>query len=124
MTIISKTYLPPPPHTHTPHSHSQMMELYPEEVTEDLLPTLPSIPRGIWSYLLSVDIRPGLYGDLAKYLTTLSERCSVENVLAVFFADSFLSPVKYEEQWSELKRRHYQVCVCGVVVGWGVGVTQ
>lgn len=100
-----------------------MMELYPEEVSEDLLPCLPSIPQGIWSYLLSVKIEPTIYDDVAEYLTSLSERCSFENVLAVFFSDSFLSPVKYEEQWSELKRRQLQVLVCvGVAEAW-VGVS-
>ncbi len=84
-----------------------MVELYPEDVTDTLLPQLPSIPRGIWSYLLSVEIRNSLYDELAHYLTTLASICSVENVLAVFFAESFSSPLSYEDEWSELNKKQY-----------------
>ena len=87
--------------------YRQMMELYPSDVGEDLLPQLPTIPRGIWSYLLSVDIREGLYLELVQYLNTLVSKCSLENVLAVFFEDSFLSPAQYEEEWSDLNKKHY-----------------
>lgn len=88
--------------------HQQMTELYPDEITEDLLPQLPSVPRGIWSYLLSVEIRDTLYSELSQYLLSLATLCSVENILAVFFADSFSSPSSYEDEWSELNRRQYQ----------------
>ena len=87
------------------------MELHPDEVAADFLPTLPTVPRGLWSYLYSVDLRPDLYDDISGYLRTLCELCSVENVLAVFFADTANS-ASYEEQWSELNRKRYQVCVC------------
>ena len=85
------------------------MELYPDEVTSDLLPTLPAVPRGLWSYLYSVDLRPDLYDDISGYLRTLCELCSVENVLAVFFADTANSALGYEEQWNDLNRKRYQV---------------
>ena len=84
-----------------------MVELYPDDVSEELLPQLPTVPRGIWSYLLSVDIREGFYEELVQYLNTLVSRCSVENVLAVFFEDAFLSPAQYEDEWSDLNKKHY-----------------
>ena len=85
-----------------------MVELCPGEVPEDMLPLLPTVPRGIWSYLLSIDVRPTLYDEISDYLTSLAAACSVENVLSVFFAESFLSPSRYEDQWSELNRKRYQ----------------
>ena len=85
-----------------------MVELYPDDVREDLLPELPAVPWGIMSYLLSVDIRDTLYQELAEYLNDLASLCSVNNVLAVFFADAFWSPAKYEEEWSDLNRRHLE----------------
>lgn len=85
----------------------QMVELYPDEVREELLPELPSIPRGIWSYLLPVHIREDLYREIKQYLTWLSQLCGIENVLAVFFADAFWSPAKYEEEWSDLNKKQY-----------------
>ena len=85
-----------------------MVELYPDDVKEDLLPELPAVPWGIMSYLLSVDIRDTLYQELTEYLTTLASLCSVDNVLAVFFADVFWSPAKYEEEWNDLNRRHLE----------------
>ena len=72
-----------------------------------MLPQLPSVPQGIWSYLFSVEIRDELYDELKQYLTNVASSCSVENVLAVFFADAFCSPVDYEEKWSDLNKKHY-----------------
>lgn len=99
-----------------------MVDLYPDEVTDDLLPDLPTIPQGIWSYLLSVDIRPGLYDELSRYLMELAGRCSLDNVLVVYFQDFFTSPASYEEQWSDLHRKQCQVrCWMKPRGGWTVG---
>lgn len=65
---------------------------------------------------MSVNIRPGFYDEIAGYLRTLCELCSVGNVLAVFFADATTSPVSYEERWNEVNRKRYQVSAYGVCV--------
>ena len=88
--------------------HRQLVELYPESVDENSLPKLPAVPRGVWSYLTSITVRDGLYQEIADYLNTAAAECSVESVLAVFFAESaFWSPEKYEEKWNELNRKQY-----------------
>ena len=72
---------------------------------------------GLWSYLLSVDIRPGFYDEIVSYLNTLCQLCSVGNVLGVFFPEATTSSLSYEEQWNEVNRKRYQVCACVCVRG-------
>ena len=110
----------PPARCHAPHSplSRQMMALFPEQVQEELLPRLPSVPRGLWSYLLSVEVPPGLYDSIAAYLEELAARCSLPSVLDIVFENAFWTADRYEAAWSDLNRRHYEEERAGLQRQW------
>ena len=94
------------------------MDLFPTKVTEDLLPRLPTVPRGLWSYLMSVEIPAGLYDHLASYFTELAARCSLRSMLDVVFENAFWTPDRYEAAWSDINRRHYEEEKEGLMSKW------
>lgn len=96
----------------------QMMDLFPDKIPEDLLPQLPTVPRGLWSYLMSVEIPAGLYDDLASYFAELAARCSLRSTLDVVFENAFWTPDRYEAAWSDINRRHYEEEREGLASKW------
>lgn len=95
-----------------------MMDLFPDKIPEDLLPQLPTVPQGLWSYLMSVEVPAGLYADLGSYFAELAALCSLHSVLDVVFENAFWTPDRYEAAWSDINRRHYEEEREGLMSKW------
>lgn len=81
----------------------QIVELYPSLEDSDITLDLPQPPRGLMSFIRSMQIPDKFFADAVEYLNKLSNHCGVDNVLRVFLqlADD------YEEHWDDLNRAFY-----------------